>query len=79
MTGGVGVRPDARLALPLAAVRAGHVADDRLFASGLTVERDFRDAHLPTRSAPVAVPADEGRPSRRADTALTVTAVRLCQ
>lgn len=49
---GVGVWADARMAVLVAAVWAGHIGADRLFGYGLKYASGFGETHLSTQPAP---------------------------
>jgi len=52
--GGAGFWVDWRLAMLVAAVRAGHIGADRLAGYGLKFETGFRDTHLSTQPPPAS-------------------------
>jgi hypothetical protein len=59
--GAVGFWADARLALLLALIWAGHIGADRVFGYGLKFESGFEETHLSRQPAPVDSVTDADR------------------
>lgn len=57
--GAFGIWNDTVLAVQVAAIWAGHIGLDRLAGYGLKFESGFKDTHLGSQPAPVAVLGDE--------------------
>lgn len=57
--GAVGLWADARLAVLVAAIWAGHIGADRLVGYGLKYASGFTQTHLSTQPAPVELFTDE--------------------